>query len=78
MALHEYERDLLEDTMYQHLAAFWPEFSDSISVFDAHTAAQQLCALRVWEALLDAPPQAQEHANSLPRSRDGPHDEMGR
>jgi hypothetical protein len=44
MALHEHERDLLEDTMYQHLAALWSEFSNTITVFDAHTATQQLCA----------------------------------
>jgi hypothetical protein len=51
MALHEHERDLLEDTMCRRLADLWSEFSDAISVFDANTAAQQLCALKVWEAL---------------------------
>ena len=29
MALHEHERDLLEDTMYWRLAALWSEFSDA-------------------------------------------------
>jgi hypothetical protein len=52
MALHEHERDLLEDTMCRRLADLWSEFSDAISVFDANTAAQQLCALKVWEARL--------------------------
>ena len=54
MALHEHERDLLEDTMYWRLAALWSEFSDAITVFDAHTAVQQLCVQMVWEDLLDA------------------------
>jgi hypothetical protein len=53
MALHEHERDLLEDTMYLCLAALWSEFSDAITVFDEHTDTQQLCVQKVWEALLD-------------------------
>jgi hypothetical protein len=52
MALHEHERDLLEDTMYRRLANLWSEFSDAISVFDVNTTAQQLCSQKVWEALL--------------------------
>jgi hypothetical protein len=56
MALHEHERDLLEDTMYRRLADLWSEFSDAISVFDANTAAQQQGAIKVWEALLAAFP----------------------
>ena len=56
MALHEHERDLLEDTMYQRLVDLWSEFSDDISVFVANTADQQLYAIKVWEALLaDSP-----------------------
>jgi hypothetical protein len=53
MALHAHERDLLEDTMYRRLAHLWSEFSNAVTVFDANTAAQQLCAQNVWEALLD-------------------------
>jgi hypothetical protein len=56
MALHEHERDLLEDTMYQRLVALWSGFSVTITVFDANTAAQQLCEQKVWEALLAAFP----------------------
>jgi hypothetical protein len=56
MGLHEHERDLIEDTMYQCLAVLWSEFSDTITVFDVHTVAQQLCAQKVWEALLEAFP----------------------
>jgi hypothetical protein len=56
MALHEHERDLLEDTMYLSLADLWSEFSDAIAVFDEHTAVQKLCAKKVWEALIDAFP----------------------
>ena len=44
MALHEHERDLLEDTMYLCLAVLWSEFSDDIAIFDAHTTTQLLCA----------------------------------
>jgi hypothetical protein len=50
MALHEHKHDLLEDTMYLLLADLWSGFSNAISVFDANTAAQQQCAIKVWEA----------------------------
>jgi hypothetical protein len=52
MALHEHERDLLEDTMYRRLAVLWSESSP----FLTRTSAQQLCAQNVWETLLDAFP----------------------
>jgi hypothetical protein len=65
MALHEHERDLLEDTMYRRLAALWSEFSDAITVFDAHTASQQLYAQNVWESLLDVFPLKHKHMQTV-------------
>jgi hypothetical protein len=56
MALHEHERDLLEDTMYRCLVSRWSEFSDAIVVFDANGPAQLLCAQKVWKTLLAAFP----------------------
>jgi hypothetical protein len=56
MAVHENERDLLEDTVYRRLASLWSEFSDAYAVFDAHGPDQLLCAQKVLEALLDAFP----------------------
>jgi hypothetical protein len=70
MAMHEHEHDLLEDTMYLCLAVLWSEFSDAIAVFEAHTAAQQLFAQKVWEALLEAFPLEHKHMQTVLLARE--------
>ena len=49
MAVHEHERDLLEDTVYRRIQALWSEFSDAYAVFDDTGPTQPLCAQKVWE-----------------------------
>ena len=44
MEVYEYERDLLEDTVYCRLVSLWSEFSDAFAVFYQHGPAQLLCA----------------------------------
>ena len=56
MAVHENERDLLEDTVNLRLVSLWSEFSEAYAVFDNHCPAELLCAQHVWEALLAAFP----------------------
>jgi hypothetical protein len=56
MALYEHDRDTLEDILYRRLQDLWAPLTDAIKVFDTNSAAQQLCAQKVWEALLAAFP----------------------
>jgi hypothetical protein len=56
MALYEHDRDTLEDILYRSLQDLWAPLTDVMKVFDTHGSAQQLCAQKVWEALLTAFP----------------------
>jgi hypothetical protein len=56
MALYEHDRDTLEDILYRRLQDLWVPLTDAMKVFDTHGSAQQLCAQKVWEALLTAFP----------------------
>jgi hypothetical protein len=56
MALYEHDRDTLEDILYRRLQDLWAPLTDAMKVFDTHGSAQQLCAQKVWEALLTAFP----------------------
>ncbi len=56
MAVHEHERDLLEDTVYRRIQALWSDFSDVYAVFDENGPTQQFCTQKVWEALLNTFP----------------------
>ena len=56
MAVHEHERDLLEDSVYCRIQALWSDFSDVYAVFDENGPTQQFCAQKVWEALLNTFP----------------------
>jgi hypothetical protein len=56
VAVHENERDLLENTVYLLLVSLWSEFSDAYPVFDKHSPAQLLCDQQVWDAPLAAFP----------------------
>jgi hypothetical protein len=52
MALYEHDRDTLEDILYHRLQDLWAPLTEAMKVFDTHGSAQQLCAQKVWEALL--------------------------
>jgi hypothetical protein len=56
MALYEHDRDTLEDILYRRLQDFWAPLTNAMKVFDTHGSVQQLCAQKVWEALLTAFP----------------------
>ncbi len=56
MAVHEHERDLLEDTVYLRIQSLWSDFSDTYTVFDENGPTQQFCAQKVWESLLNVFP----------------------
>jgi hypothetical protein len=62
MALYEHDRYtledryMLEDILYHLLQDLWAPLTDTMKVFDTHCSAQQLCAQKVWEALLTAFP----------------------
>jgi hypothetical protein len=56
MTLYEHDRDTLEDILYRRLQDLWAPLTDAMKVFDTHGSAQQLCAQKVWEALLTAFP----------------------
>ena len=56
MALYEHDSDTLEDILYHLLQDLWAPLTDAMKVFDTHGSAQQLCAQKVWEALLTAFP----------------------
>ena len=56
MALYEHDSDTLEDILYHSLQDLWAPLTDVMKVFDTHCSAQQLCAQKVWEALLTAFP----------------------
>jgi hypothetical protein len=56
MALYEHDRDMFEDILYRSLQDLWALLTDTMKVFDTHGSAQQLCAQKVWEALLTAFP----------------------
>ena len=56
MALYEHDRDTLEDILYSRLQDLWAPLTDAMKVFDTHCSAQQLCAQKVWKALLTAFP----------------------
>jgi hypothetical protein len=56
MAVHEHERDLLEDTVYRRIQALWSDFSDVYAVFDENGPTQLFCAQKVWESLLNTFP----------------------
>jgi hypothetical protein len=85
MALHEHEHEDQQgtDTLCPRAdldqqgtdtlcprADLWSEFSNSISVFDANTTAQQLCALKVWEALLADFPLNHKHMQTVLLARE--------
>jgi hypothetical protein len=52
MALYDHDRDTLEDIMYRRLQDPWAPLTDALQVFDTHGSVRQLCAQKVWEALL--------------------------
>jgi hypothetical protein len=56
MTLYEHDRDTLEDILYRRLQDLWAPLTDTMKVFDTHGSDQQLCAQKVWEALLTAFP----------------------
>jgi hypothetical protein len=56
MALYEHDSDTLEDILYHRLQDLWAPLTDAMKVFYTHGSAQQLCAQKVWEALLTAFP----------------------
>jgi hypothetical protein len=56
MALYEHDRDTLEDILYRHLQDLWAPLTDVMKVFDTNGSDQQMCAQKVWEALLTAFP----------------------
>ncbi len=56
MEMYDHDSDMLEDILYLHLQDLWAQLTDSIKVFDANNTVQQLCAQKVWEALLTAFP----------------------
>jgi hypothetical protein len=56
MALYEHDHNTLEDILYHQLQDLWAPLTDAMKVFDTHGSAQQLCAQKVWEALLTAFP----------------------
>jgi hypothetical protein len=56
MTLYEHDRDTLEDILYHRLQDLWAPLTDAMKVFDTHGSDQQLCAQKVWEALLTAFP----------------------
>jgi len=56
MEIYEHDCDMLEDILYHRLQDLWAPLTDSMKVFDAHGAAQPICAQKVWEALLAAFP----------------------
>jgi hypothetical protein len=51
-----HDLDTLEDILYHHLQDLWAPLTDAMKVFDTHGSAQELCAQKVWEALLTAFP----------------------
>jgi hypothetical protein len=74
MAVHENERDLLEDTVYRRLVSLWSEFSDDYTVFDKH-GSQRPCPYFVRSTGMGSPSrgfpsQAQAHAHCPSCSRD--------
>jgi hypothetical protein len=54
MTVYEHNSDTLEDILYHRLQDLWAPLTDAMKVFDTHVSAQQLCAQKVWEALLTA------------------------
>ncbi len=54
--MYEHDHDTLEDILYHRLQDLWAPLTDAMKVFDTHCSAQQLCAQKVWEALLTAFP----------------------
>jgi hypothetical protein len=56
MELYAPDRDTLEDILYRRLQDLWAPLTDTMKVFDTYCSAQQLCAQKVWEALLTAFP----------------------
>jgi hypothetical protein len=56
MELYATDRDTLEDILYRRLQDLWAPLTDAMKVFDTYGSAQQLCAQKVWEALLTAFP----------------------
>ena len=56
MEMYDHDRDTLEDILYHRLQDLWVPLTDSMKMFAANSAAQPLCAQKVWEALLTAFP----------------------
>jgi hypothetical protein len=80
MAVHENERDLLEDTVYRRLVSLRSEIPDAYAVFDKHGPAQ-LAFVRstgMGSPSRGFPSQAQAHANCPSCSRDWTPYDMGR
>ena len=56
MEMYDHDCDTLEDILYHRLQDLWAPLTDAMKVFDTHCSAQQMCAQKVWEALLTAFP----------------------
>ncbi len=52
MALYANDRDVLETLLYRRLQTLWHVCTDSLVIFSKHRACTELCAQKVWEALL--------------------------
>ncbi len=70
MALYEHDRDTLEDILYCLLQDLWAPLTNAMKVFDTHCSAQQLCAQKVWEALLTAFPLDHKHMQTVLLARE--------
>ncbi len=70
MALYEHDRDTLEDILYSQLQDLWAPLTDTMKVFDTHCSAQQLCAQKVWKALLTAFPLDHKHMQTVLLARE--------
>jgi hypothetical protein len=70
MALYEHDSDTLEDILYHLLQDLWAPLTDTMKVFDTHGSAQQLCAQKVWEALLTAFPLDHNHMQTVLLARE--------
>ena len=56
MAVYAHDRDVIEDLLYRRLKTLWSGCTDAIAIFSHHRAGEELCAQKVWDALLTAFP----------------------
>jgi hypothetical protein len=77
MALYEHDSDTLEDILYHRLQDLWAPLTDAMKVFYTHGSAQQLCAQKVWEALLTAFPLDHKRMQTVLLAREILHDVLG-